>query len=64
VIAKIICMQLIVYIKKVHQNSYNLTSDNLEILIKQHLRRIVPRIEILLFTRKIFISETGNITNC
>jgi hypothetical protein len=30
----------------------NLASDNLEILIIQHLRRAVPRSRVLLFTRK------------
>jgi hypothetical protein len=29
----------------------------LEILITQHLRRVVPRPEVLLFARKSFISE-------
>jgi hypothetical protein len=32
----------------------------LEILITQHLRRVVPRVEVSLFTRKeSFINETG-----
>jgi hypothetical protein len=30
------------------QNSFDLSSDNLEILIIQHLRRVVPRMEVLL----------------
>ena len=36
----------------VQQNSFNLTSGNSEILIIGHLRRVVPRLEILLFTSK------------
>jgi len=34
------------------QNSCNLTSFNLEILIIWHLNRVVPRLEVLLFARK------------
>jgi hypothetical protein len=36
----------------VQQNFFNPMSDNLEILLIQHLRRVVPRAEVLLFTRK------------
>jgi len=39
------------------QNSFNLISVNPEVLIVQHLRCIVPRPEVLLFTRKSFITE-------
>jgi hypothetical protein len=42
----------------VQQNSLNLMSDNLKILIIRHLR-IVSRMEVLLFTRKVFMNETG-----
>jgi hypothetical protein len=41
----------------IQQNSFNLTPDNTEILIIQHLRSIVPKPEVLLFTRKIFINK-------
>jgi hypothetical protein len=34
------------------QNSFYLMSDNLEILIIQHLKRVVPRLEVLHFARK------------
>jgi hypothetical protein len=44
----------------VQQNSFNLTSNSLEILIIQHLRRVVPRFEVLLVTRKtLLLTETG-----
>jgi hypothetical protein len=33
-------------------NSFNLTSDNSEMLIIWHMRRAVPRSEVLLSTRK------------
>lgn len=36
----------------VQLNFFNPTSDNLEILIIQRLRRVVPRAEVLFFTRK------------
>jgi len=42
-----------VYILKgntLQQNSFNPSSDNLEILIIWHLRRVVPRLDILLTT--------------
>jgi len=43
------------------QISFNLTSDSLEILIIQHLGRIVPRFEVSFVTRKTSFSiETGN----
>lgn len=55
-----ICMHVHKHTMYVQQNSFNLTSDSLEILIIQHLRRIVPRSEVLLVTRKTnFITETG-----
>ena len=38
--------------KQVQQNSFNLTSDNPEMLIIQHLRRVVPKPEVLLYTRR------------
>jgi hypothetical protein len=41
------------------QNSFNLISDNPEFLVVQHLRCIVARPEVLLFTRKSFINEAG-----
>jgi len=34
-------------------------SYNLEIPITMHLRRVVPKPEVLLFVRKNFINETG-----
>ena len=34
------------------QNSFNLLSDNSKILIIQYMRRVVPRMQVLLFTRK------------
>jgi len=37
----------------------NPTSYHLEILITQHLRRVVPRPEVLLLSGKSFINETG-----
>ena len=36
----------------IQQNSFNLTSFNLEILIILNLNRVVSRLEILLFVRK------------
>jgi hypothetical protein len=36
----------------IEQNSFNLTSNNSEILIIQHMRKIVLRPEMFLFTRK------------
>jgi hypothetical protein len=38
--------------RNVQQNSVNLTSCNLEMQIIWHLRRVIPRPEVLLFTRK------------
>jgi len=38
---------------------FNLTPDNLEILIIQHLITVVPKVEVLLFTRQRFIDERG-----
>jgi hypothetical protein len=43
------------------QNSFNLIYDNPEVLIVQHLRCIVPRPEVLLFTRKSFVSEAPRV---
>jgi len=37
---------------KLQQNSFNLRPNNLEILTIQHLRITVPRLEVLLLTRK------------
>ena len=42
----------------VQPNSFNLTSDNLEILIIQHLRRVFPRPEVMLFIKQSFCSAT------
>jgi len=42
----------------VQQNFFNPMSDNLEILIIQRLRRVVPRAEVLFLPEKSFISET------
>jgi hypothetical protein len=39
-------------ILNIQQNLFNLICDNLEILIIWHLRRVVPRLEVLLFTTK------------
>jgi hypothetical protein len=36
-------------------------SDYLVILIMWHLRKVVPRLVVFLFTRKSFISETGRL---
>jgi len=47
--------------KKVQQNSYNLTSDNSD---KAALEVNSPQNRNFVFTRKIFINETGNITDC
>jgi hypothetical protein len=41
----------------IQQSSFNLIPNKSEILIIWHLRTVVPRPEILLFTRKCFISE-------
>jgi hypothetical protein len=55
-----VCMYVHKYTMYVQQNSFNLTSDSLENLIIQQLRRRVPRFEVLLVTRKTrFIIETG-----
>ena len=43
----------------VQQNSVNPSSYDSEILIIWHLRRLVPRLEILLFPEKSFVNETG-----
>jgi len=43
----------------VQTNSFNPMSDNLEFLIIQHLKKIVSRPEVLLFTRKSCNNETG-----
>jgi len=43
------------------QNLFNRTSDYSEILITWHSRKVVPRLVIFLFTRKIFISEIGKL---
>ena len=43
------------------QNLFNLTSDYSEILIMWHLRKVVPRLVVFLFTRKSFINETGRL---
>jgi hypothetical protein len=45
-------MQKIAYTKKIQQNSFNLTYNNSEILIMWHLRKVVPRLEVLLFIWK------------
>jgi len=37
------------------QNLFNSTSDYSEILIMWHLRKVVPRLVVFLFTRKSFI---------
>ena len=42
-----------------YQNAFNPTSGNLEVLIIQHLRRAIPGLEVLLFTRKSLISGAG-----
>jgi hypothetical protein len=56
-----ICMHVHKHTTYVQKNSFNLTSDSLEILINQHLRRVVPRFEVLLVTRKTsFINETAD----
>ena len=44
-----ICMKQKMYLQ---QNSFNPISDNPESLIIWHLRRVVPRLEVLLFTSK------------
>jgi len=44
----------------VQTNSFNPLSDNLEFLIIQHLKKIVPRPEVLHFTRKSCNNETGS----
>jgi hypothetical protein len=41
----------------VRQNFFNPMSDNLEILKIQHLRRVVPRAEVLFLLEKSFINE-------
>jgi len=48
-----------VIITYVQQNSCNLSSDNLDILIVWQLKRVIPGPEFLLLTKTIFISETG-----
>jgi hypothetical protein len=37
---------------KLHENSFNLRPDNLEIVIIQHLRITIPGLEVFLLTRK------------
>jgi len=40
-----------VHLLQIQQNSFNLLSENLEMLIYQHLKRVLPK--------KIFTPETG-----
>jgi len=43
------------------KNLFNPMSDYSEILIMWHLRKVVSRLVVFLFTRKSFISETGRL---
>jgi hypothetical protein len=43
----------------VQTNSCNPMSDNLEFMIIQHLKKIVPRPDVLIVTRKRCNNETG-----
>jgi hypothetical protein len=45
----------------VQTNSFNPMSDNLEFLIIQHLKKTVPRPEVLLFTRKAAIMKQADL---
>jgi hypothetical protein len=57
--SKLVLFVLEFHMYKQH-TSFNLTSNNLEILIVRHLRTAIPRPEILFVTRKkSFIDETG-----
>jgi hypothetical protein len=51
--------------KQIQQNSFNPTSDNSEITVISHLKRVVPRPRVLLFYQgKSSISETGRSQGC
>ena len=43
----------------IQQNSFNLTSDNLEILIFGHIKNVVLKPEILFYQKEKFINERG-----
>jgi len=43
----------------IQQNSFNLTSDNLEILIFEHIKNIVSKPEVSFYQKEKFIKERG-----
>jgi len=43
----------------IQQNSFNLTSDNLEILIFEGIKNVVPKPEVLFYQKEKFIKERG-----
>jgi hypothetical protein len=46
------------FYNRVQPNSFKPTSDNMEILIIQHLRRVFPRPEVMLFIKRSLCSAT------